>query len=421
MKNSLILLLFVIVAACSNRGPGKEGPAGENSPDTVSIIPADAFPFQFSEKYIIVRVMINDSVEISLLLDTGAQIPVFDSTFIAENKERLGIKTKPTHGTLETPSGLFRISQQISGSVKLTAFGETEDYRGSLLITDLRKSNLDVDAIFPASLFFENRIVLINMQQQYFRILSPDSLNHMKNQFVSWPLLGNPYSFYTVSSKICLENAAVPPVNLKGELVIDIGAPGFMYLLKSNQSAAAAFSSAKKIQKIRSLSFDMKDTVDSEAFVAGALKLSDTLSFRNPRIILLHDFIASDSKQIGYLGNEFLRKFTVIIDYSDKQFYLRPGPEYYKSCSNSTLGMKLRKRSSGNSTIVSSIYSQSPIPGAGIQLGDVILSINDIPAEKLSAKEIGLYEQSPVGTKLRFRIKRDQEVFDREIIVEDIW
>ncbi len=69
----------------------------------------------------------------------------------------------------------------------------------------------------------------------------------------------------------------------------------------------------------------MKDTVDSEAFVAGALKLSNTLSFRNPKIILLHDFVAVDLKQIGYLGNEFFRKFTVIIDYLNKQFYLRPG------------------------------------------------------------------------------------------------
>ena len=421
MKYLLTLLLFVVIAGCSNHTSKNDLSSTKPTVKTVAILPEDAYPFQFDGRHIIIQAKMNDSVEISLLLDTGAPEPIFDSSFIAENKDRLGLKTKPYRGTIESPSGLFKITQKIIGSINLNAFSENKEFHGALMIADMIKSNLGADAIFPAYLFFENKIVLIDLKNQYFRILSQDTLNDLKSHFVSFPLNGNQYTFFTVSSKIFMDKPAERPVNLDGELEIDIGAPGLLYLFKSHRSVASVFPSNIKTHKIKTLVFNMKDTVYSEAIVADQLRLSDTWSFRNAKITLLNQFVNFDPTQIGLLGNDFLRKFIVIIDYRNKKLYLRPGLEYFSPCKNSNLGMKLRKEPGAKSYIVVSLYDQTPISNAGIHLGDIILSVNGILTEHIPVREMDTIERSPIGTKLNFRVQRGQIVFDREITIRNIW
>jgi hypothetical protein len=421
MKYLLTILLILILAGCSNHTSKNDISSTKTPIKTVFILPKDAFPIQFDGRHIIIQAKINDSVEISLLLDTGVQGISFDSSFIAENKDRLGIKTKPTRGTILTPGGLTKITQCIVGSVKITAFSENKDFTGAIINPNLKKSGIGVDAVFPAYLFFENKIVLINLENQYLRILSQDTLNDLKGNFVSFPLNGNPYSYFTISSKICIDEVGNHPVNFNGELVIDIGATGLLYLFKSHPSVNPFFPSDVKTHKITYLSSNLKDTILSEAIIANQLRLSDTWRFQNAKITLLHNFTTIDSKQIGLLGNEFLKKFIVIIDYRSKKLYLRPASQYFTPCNNSNLGMKFRKEPGGKSYIVSTIYDQSPISIEGIHLGDKILSINGILTEGISIKEIDSIEHNPIGTKLSFLIQRGQIVFDREITIRNIW
>jgi hypothetical protein len=411
----------MIVSGCSDYNSKNDISRPRPTVKTVAIIPKDAYPFKFDGRHIIVQAKMNDSVAISLLLDTGVQEPDFDSSFIAENKDRLGIKTKPFHGFGVSPSGLLKFTQKITGTIKLNAFCENKEFQGALMIADSIRSSLGADAIFPAYLLFEDKIVLIDLKNQYLRILSQDSLNDLKRHFVSFPLNGNQYSFFTVSSKICIDKLAGHTVNLEGEMEIDIGAPGFLYLFKCQKAVSAILPPDIKTHKIKSLAFNNKDTSFSEAIVADQLRLSDTWSFRNAKITLIDQFINLDPAQIGLLGNSFLRKFIVILDYRNKQLYLRPGPEYFSPCKNSNLGMKLSKEPGGKSYIVVSIYDQSPIAVAGIHIRDKILSINGIPTERISTRKMDSIEFSHIGTKLNFRVQRGQIMFDREITIQNIW
>jgi len=421
MKYLCKLLLFFIIAGCSNSSSKNEILNTEDSVIVASKLPDDAFPAQFNGRYIIIKAVMNDSTEINLLLDTGAQMPTFDSSFIAQNKDRLGIVTKPAHAIVESPSGLFYITDRITGSIKLKAFAENEEFRGALMIANIKKLNLGADAIFPVYLFFKDKTVMINLKDQYIRILSQDTLNNLKRQYISFPLKGTQYTYFSISSKIFADKVPNLPVNITGDLQIDLGAPGFLYLFKSQKVVNNAFPPTTKSLKIKTLSFNMIDTVCSESLVTDQLQLSDTLSFRNARITLLNQFINVDPTQIGLLGNEFLSKFTVIIDYRNKQLYLRPNTEYFSPCRNSNLGMRLSKIPDQKSCIVNSIYVGTPAYIAGIQLGDKILSINGVPTESINAVQMDSIHLSPIGTKLNFRIQRNNIVFDRAIIIENIW
>lgn len=421
MKYICNLLLVFILAGCSNYSSKNEDSNAKDSAIVTSKLPDDAFPVHFNGRHIIIRAVMNDSTEITLLLDTGAQVPTFDSTFIAQNKDRLGITIKPTHAIVESPSGLFNITDRITGSIKLKAFAENEEFRGTLMIANIKKLNFGADAIFPAYLFFKDKAVMINLKDQYIRIISQDTLNSLKSQYIRFPLKGTPYTYFSISSKIFAGKALNLPVNITGDLQIDLGAPGFLYLFKSQKLVNTVFTPTTKSLKIKTLAFNMIDTVCSEALVTDQLQLSDTLSFRNAKVTLLNQFINIDTTQIGLLGNEFLRKFTVIIDYRNKQLYLRPNTEYLSPCRNSNLGMRLSKMPDQKSCIVHSIYESTPISIAGIQLGDEILSINGVPTESINAVQMDLIHLSPIGTKLNFRIRRNNIVFDRAITIENIW
>lgn len=421
MKNILILLIFTFLAGCSANSSKNEQANTRDSAKVKAITPKDAFPIQFNGRYLIVHALMNDSTEITLLLDTGAQQPIFDSTFIAQNNDRLGIETKPAHAIVESPSGLLNITDRITGSIKLKAFADNEEFRGALMIADIKKLNLGADAIFPAYLFFKDKIVMIDLISQYIRILPQDSLNGLKSQYLNFPLKGTQYTYFAISSEILADKAPNLSVNITGDLQIDLGAPGFLYLFKSQKLVNTAFLPDTKSVKIRTLAFNMKDSVNSEAIVTDKLHLSNSLQFTNAKITLLNQFINVDPTQIGLLGNEFLRKFTVIFDYKNNQLYLQPNAEYYSPCKNSVLGMRLNESTHQKSYIVSSIYEDTPIFNAGLQLGDEVLSINDIPVGNFDAAQMDSIHLCPPGTKLNFRIKRNSAIFERAVIIRNIW
>lgn len=421
MKNLLTFILFIFITGCSNHSSNIETVSTKAPNEPIYILPEDAFPFQFDGQHIRIQAIMNDSVAVLLLFDTGAQRPIFDSSFIAENKDQLNLKTESASGSINSPSGLFKTTQRITGTIKLNVFAENKDFQGALMIADLEKMNLGADALMPASLFFKNKIVLMDLKHHYFRILSQDTLDNLKEHFVSLPLKGNIYSYFTVPSKISIDKSVNNSVNLNGELIIDIGAPGLLYLFNTIQSGTSTFPSSFKTHEIIGLSFNGNDTIRKEAIIASRLRLFDTLSIQDAKITLLNHKIAPNSNQIGLLGNEFLQKFIVIIDYKNKQFYLQPGSEYYAPCNISNLGMTLRKESSGKSFIVSAIDKQSPISISSIQLGDQILAINGVLSEDISVKYMDSIKFSPIGTKLNLRIQRNQKVFNQLVTIQNIW
>ncbi|MDP4281655.1 MAG: hypothetical protein Q8867_05835 [Bacteroidota bacterium] len=420
MKYFLTLFLIVIITGYTKSTPFNDPSKTGNFSEEKVAFSKDTFPFQMIGKHIVIRAIMNDSVELSLLLDTGAQYPSFDSTFIAKNKNKLHLQLKPAHSAIGTPSGIIKQSQKISGIISINAFAEKQNFSGVLMVADLRKSSLNVDGIFPVYLLFNNKIVLMDMQHRYFRMISQDTLNNLKSHFSVFPLLGDQYSYFTVSSGINIDEVANHSVKMNGEFILDFGAPGFLYLYKIHPLVAAAIHSDLKTRKIKGLSINGKDTVLSEVLIANQITLLDSMRFKNVKINLLN-FKTNAPKQIGLLGNEFFKKFVIILDYRNKQFYLQPGSDYSSPGINSNLGLNLSRRTESESYIVTSIYDPSLISNSEIRLGDSVIEINGNLTERMTEQEIDFIEHSPVGTILDFKIKRGQDIFHHKISVRDLW
>jgi len=423
MKYIPTLLLFIILLGCTNSSSQKDLEKSNVTLEPIFKMPKDAIPFQFDGRHIIVQATMNDSVEISLILDTGAQFPFFDSTFITKNENKLKIIKKPANYKLQTMNGMISINSRIGGKIRLKVFNETFTEDGALMIADLRHVVFGADAVIPAYTYFENKIVLIDLQHQYLRILSQDTLNNLKKKFLSFPMLGNQFSYFTVASDLDMVINKTMNIKTKGELIIDLGAPGLLYLFKNHKSVGSAIPAQLKPLKVKYAPFQGNDTTIQDQIFTDNLSLLNAFNFQNARVVLSahNDQSLNHANRIGLLGNEFLRKFIVIIDYKNKQLYLRPGPEYFKPCKNANFGMTLYKDLDGKAYIVTGIYVKSSPANAGIQLNDKILAINERLTEKMSYKEIDSIRFSPVGTKLVLKIKRGQQVFNREILIQSLW
>jgi hypothetical protein len=421
MKYLFPLLIWTVLSGCTNNPENRNIPHTVTKTTIIRSLPEDAFPFRFDGSHMIIQASLNGSDTISLLLDTGIQNPIFDSAFISENRERLHIRTIPFRGYGLTPGGLLRITQKIDGTITINAFSEKRKLHGALLVAGKIRSGAGADALFPASLFFKGKAVLFDLSNQYLRFLNQDTLNKIKRQFVSWPLHGSPYSYFSVDSKIVIDKIPDQTVKLKGEMQIDLGAPGFIYLFASQKYVQANLPAGKEVRVVTSLAMNMTDSVSSEAMMCDRLLLSDAWSFKRVKLTLLKDFINMDPTQIGLLGNNFLRRFIFILDYRNRILYLRPGPEYLQPVRTPTLGMRLRKDNNDSSIRVVSIYRQSSPSLAGIRLGDKVLSVDGISGRDLTPEKLDSIQFSPVGTTLKFRIQRGEKVSDREITVKEIW
>ncbi|MCK9399930.1 MAG: PDZ domain-containing protein [Bacteroidales bacterium] len=365
----------------------------------------------------------NDSVEISLLFDTGAQTPIFDSAFTDLNKDKLGITFKKTNSRTITPGGVIKINREIIGKINIKALGINKEFKGRFDVGNLLKTKLHTNAIFPAYWFFENNIVLMDFEHQFFRILSQDTLNNIKKHYTSFPLKGNPVTYFTVSTVV--EISTNSKIKLNGELVLDIGAPGFLYLQVGKSPmrgkgpvVPVVLPEELMVFKTRTLTMNPKDTLQREIINANRITMLDSFSFQNEQVYLLDFRIAPE--QIGFLGNEFFQKFQVIFDYKNKVFFLKPNQEYSKPHGPFSLGMKLYRSSDAKSLYVNSLYESSPVANSGIRLGDKILTINGKPTEEITFNELRALEYSNPSTKVILQVQRGQEFLSYEVLIDSL-
>ncbi len=423
MKIIFIITSFIIFAGCSS-SPSRQPTQNIVSSGNTFIYPKDAYKFYFNGRHIIVQAIINDSVETTLLFDTGAQSALFDSTFISLNKDKLGVSIEKVKSQTITPAGVINITSQLSGELKFSALGINVSGNMHIAIADLSETGLNADAIFSAYWFFENNIVLMDLEHQYFRMLSQDTLDSIKDQYSSFPLKGNPVTYFTVLTDVEISTTK-NDIKLSGELVLDIGAPGFLYLQTGERALRDTGSVIPvnlpqdlKIIKTKSLSWDPKKTIIRNIISTNHISMLDSLTFKNEEVNILDFRIAP--QHIGFLGNEFFRKFQVIFDYRNSLFYLKPNKEYLKLHYPFNLGMKLYRTLDTKSFYVNSLYESYQAAEAGIQLGDTILKINDRPSSEITNDELRSFEHLKSGTILKFEVKRRNEILNYEISIDSI-
>ncbi|HEY0613631.1 MAG TPA: aspartyl protease family protein [Candidatus Elarobacter sp.] len=145
----------------------------------------------------------------------------------------------------------------------------------------------------------------------------------------------------------------------------------------------------------------------------------------------VHDFVTgladqqkgafSSRTEAGNVGYDVLSQFTVTTDYARGMMYLRPEPAAkVPSFTRSGIGVS---RDAGGRMVVGSVVPGSPGAEAGIALDDVVLRVDDVPAETISPADFRRLSRRPAGTVMRLVIRskgteRDVALVLRELLCE---
>lgn len=114
-------------------------------------------------------------------------------------------------------------------------------------------------------------------------------------------------------------------------------------------------------------------------------------SIKNPPITFAQDTegLMASKDYAGLIGAEFLERFTVVFDNPGKRIFLTLNGNYAKPAEYDQSGLRIRAEGPGfHKFVVRRIVRDSPAAEAAIESGDIIESIDNSSAERLTLTEL---------------------------------
>ena len=117
----------------------------------------------------------------------------------------------------------------------------------------------------------------------------------------------------------------------------------------------------------------------------------------------------------GIIGNDILRRFNLILNYSRKEFYFMPNSHYQDRFDYAYSGIELYLVD--GLIILGDVATGSPAEAAGLKEGDIVVGINNVLGQNIQLYKNVL--QAP-GEKIRIIVNRNGELLEYTFKIKSI-
>ena len=400
---AISLLLFTLFRASAQRVFVPGDPIRKGA-DIVDI------PFEYSNGFILIDLVFDRHFPLRFLFDTGAE------NTILTKKEITDILGIPYQRTFPIIGADMRteLTAHLATGIHLR-IGVMELPLQPILVLDEdffqfeEFTGKNIHGILGANIF-RNSVVKINYQRRVISLINPRFFH------------GPPAGF----TEIDLEIKKKKPYLFVQTDIADIGASGVKLLLDTGAGLSMILNTNTHPN------LQLPDNVVTGnigaglgGYLQGTLGRVDQLQFADQ--LLLRDVpvnfqeITTDmdtsflNNRNGILGNEILRRFTVIIDYPHQKLYLKPNRYYFQKFELDKSGLVIVVGGSRlNEYIVHSVLPGSPAEEAGILPGDQIRRINGWGAGFLGLDGINNKLRKKTGKHIRLVLIRHDEKIKRQ-------
>ena len=395
----------------------------------------DKINFKFIHNLIVIPVEINGT-ELSFLLDTGISKPIIFNFYNLTEKlqinqtERIylrGLGEGESVEALRSRSNIFKIGNAVNVNQDLYAIFDPD-------LNFAPQLGIPIHGIIGYD-FLKDFVVEINYSKKHLKIFDPDNNNLKKcKKCKSLPLEFHNNKPYILAS---IETLGVTK---QVKLLIDSGGSDSLWLFEDKEIAipdkyfhdflgrglsGSVYGKRAKIDKLLIADFELKKV--NVAFPdSTAIFLAKKIKDRN-----------------GSLGGEVLKRFKIVFDYPSNKITLRKNgffknPFYYNKSgitlehigvrvikeldrSFKTLGFNKGSKTLGSTSIflydsykfslasaftIVELRENSPAQKAGLQIGDVILSINNKEAHTYSLQKVTQLFYGEDGKRIKLLIDR---------------
>lgn len=365
-------------------------------PETKSI-----FPFEYINNLVIVPVLINDSLWMKFILDTGVR-----TTLLTEwNDQQLEVAyDRPVKISGLGSSG--EIEAFVASNVKLQLPGITG--RGQTLIV-LGEDYLNLKSHIGQEVhgilgydFFSHFVVKIDYTSKKITVYESESYKPPRryNVFPIRLAAGRPYLNAVIIQSDGTKSS--------GSFLIDTGASHS--LLLEPDSSNNIVLPAKTLPTI--VGWGLSGAIDGKI---GRIKFFSFGKFRFKNIVTSFGSSSLSTGQlvpdrIGSIGGELLSRFTLIVDYKSEKLYLKKNNHYRRSFSHNKSGIELIAEGKDFKTFrVVHVLEGSPAAEIGIIEDDIVVAVNGKGAALLSLEEIQGIFRSELSWTIDITVFRNKQ------------
>ena len=354
-------------------------------------------PFQLNGNRIALDVRVNGSGPLSFVLDTGASATILDT----DQAERLGLRLEGIRDA-NAPADLRR-ANGVSLSLPGVDLGDQAILVRDLDSAQLLHSGRHLHGVLGYD-FFRQFVVQIDYVAKALTLSDPKT-----------------YEYRGTGESIPLQLFRVPFALAK---ITTVGTDAVERLLfiDSGSNATVNYETeevpSKTIEQEQvDLSNNITTTITATFGRAKSVQLGSFV-VADPVVGLQHEFTIPGLPRTtkGIVGGGLLRRFRVIFDYDHKRMILEPNQHLHDPFEFDMSGAwVVSDKPNSNGFRITSVMPNAPALEAGLRAGDVIVAVDEQPAEELTVEQLTLEIFRQEGLILELKVKRGNEILERRL------
>ncbi len=333
-------------------------------------------PFELSGNLILLQTTVNDSAPLWFILDTGATDSVIDSQLAKTLSLKVIGRTLGTGGAGTATALIFRgttLKLRNVEAVNLTLYGFPLD---SLSAPFGRR----ISGVIGNDIL-KQLVVEVDYVSQVLNFYEPASYQY-SGAGVVIPITLEGYPF--VRARITLDGRRV----IEGKFEIDSGATNAIMFNTPFVDRNKLLEGISKSNQVRTGGLGGSAVAFSgrlKSMSLGSLQLENLIA-RFSRARRGDD---ASAKYDGLIGDDILRRFRVVFDYSRRRMMLEPNVHFSEPYEADMTGLDLATEGDDFSVVVvNEVEKNSPGAEAGIQGEDVITAIDGRPVKQFTITQI---------------------------------
>lgn len=381
--------------------------------------------FKDESNLIVIPILVNGEGPFNFILDTGSESGmIFDRFVIAENN-LVNARTIPIYAK----NGSKITDLLVANDIDIQMKGVNGE-RQSMLVLEQNSMNIEnilgvnAHGVLGSELF--NRFVVeIDYENEKLRLYEPDKFKAPKG-FQKIDINIKDFRPYIKAS---VKQKGEKKINLN--LLIDTGASSALFL--DEQRNDEVVLPEKTVE--HALGSSLSGMMEGKVGRVKQLNIGRNLRFRRivtsyPDEWQVKSEIGTKGNKItrsGTIGSDVLSRFTVIFDYLNSVVYLKKGRDYRDPFKFNTAGFTFISKPNTEvdgigpkQFFVSRIIPNSPAALAGIKADDEIISIEGKPIFFYSFTDINGFLREPAGSKITLVIKRNGELFRKDLVLKKL-
>ena len=374
----------------------------------------ESIPFELVGSYVIIRVKINDSSYLNLILDSGIRNTIITELMAGDQislnysdvKELMGLGGGEHLEAYTSNSNTIRI-----GKLKLpykTVYVLKND------VFNLSKhTGTKINGLIGVD-FFQDYAVEIDYTHKRVRFYDSKKLTIPKG-YEELPVS-------IESQKMFVEVTVVQRDSTRKQvrMLLDTGAELNAWFQTSSKESVQL--PAKWIQGTIGEGFNGLITgkyghLPQICFGSFCLK-NPIVSFPDSSTIT---GIITNSRRDGTIGSQLLSRFNLIFDYPQKKFYFKPNASFHNRYSYNVAGIEIIQIVPFMMlTEVLDVWKNSPAERAGVKKEDRIIEINGTRVYEMSVSEIRKIFETPTVNPMKLILQRGEQEISVEIDMKDM-